>query len=588
MSAFLKHPEAIRFSENLKYVNDWQSSGGRLVEQPSGHRVYYGQHGQRILLADPEGNPLHECLWKEKPNEGFFLSAARLRLDWGQWVGIKPEGLVNTISLDLSSKPGWERLTRNDLRQMAARSMHTDLETIRFFYRDEDLILHGDGKTTIRQVKDAFYVLPHGLFEEARFMSCMSRMEWSRIDYLPVVELFLSLLPGTGSATFELIRGLYDDQNRNNARPLHYRGIPVYPSEAAFRLFSLFFTPAVSTYESILQVFLDPQRSQEINWFPATDYPVRYMDQSQCACVTVKDHNIQKVTLWDDTSGIAFQRVSKTGEPVSDNRGAMLKGKQLRLCDGQTQRDLAVQPSWQLSISDSSVSWKPFPTTWRECFPDGPPLIRSAQAFGAILLYPDQQEVIGEKESQPFVFDFLDDFFEEQPELRQARAQAKRVLLSHCEVALGSCIEYQHPQQYLVWYAWPEFAQKHAQIIWNQLARRKRLAWLSNFQFQPYQIRHIEHLEEVFDWINFWIPFSEYSDPRQLDQWGTWLGSHLTERGVACVAGPPGLGEIFSRKDLLLVHAEPGAELPTFRIHQTILPYGWLNPDLVVWIVQKA
>ena len=72
--------------------------------------------------------------------------------------------------------------------------------------------LSGDGKATIRQVKDAFYVLQDGSFEGARFMSCMSRMEWGRIDYLPVVELFLSLLPGTGSATFELLRGLYDDQ----------------------------------------------------------------------------------------------------------------------------------------------------------------------------------------------------------------------------------------------------------------------------------------------------------------------------------------------------------------------------------------
>ena len=51
-------------------------------------------------------------------------------------------------------------------------------------------------------------------------MSCMGAMHWARIDFLPVVELFQSLLPGTGSAAFELIRGLYDDQNPKEPVPL--------------------------------------------------------------------------------------------------------------------------------------------------------------------------------------------------------------------------------------------------------------------------------------------------------------------------------------------------------------------------------
>lgn len=587
MAAFLEHPDAVRFSENLQYVSDWKSSGGRLIEQPSGHRVFYGRHGRRILLTDPEGHPLHECLWKERDNGEVKLVAARLWLDWGQWVGIKPEGLVNTISLDLSRKPGWERLTRDDLRQMAARSMQTDMDTITFFYRDEDLLLHKDGKATIRQVKDAFYVLPHGVFEEARFMSCMSRMEWGRINYLPVVELFLSLLPGTGSATFELIRGLYDDQNPDGACPLFYRGIPVYPSEAAFRLFSLFFAPSLTTNELPLPVFLDPQRSQEVRWLPASDYPVRYVDQAQRLCVTIKQHTIQKATVWDDPSGLAYSRVSEAGRPVSDNRGVYSADQRLIISDGPSRREFIAQAPWQLSESRALENYEPFPSTWRDCFPKGAPSLQPAHAFAAVLLYPDRQELIGEKESQPFVFDFLDDFFEEQPELRVRRAHAKRVLLAHCEAALASCIEYQHPQHYTIWYAWPEFAQKYAQGIWNQLARRGHLAWLSHFQFLPYETRELEPNQERFDWINLWIPFADYPDPRHHDRWSTWVASHLTPGSLACIAGPSVLGSMLQQKGLQVLHAESGADLPTFRIHQTILPYGWINPDLIVWIVQK-
>lgn len=588
MPAFLEHPEAIRFSENLRYVRDWHSSGGSLREQPSGHRVIMGNHGQRILLVDPEGNPLHECLWKEKQGGGFSLVAARIRLDWGQWVGIKPEGLVNTISLNLSQKPGWERLTRDDLRQMAARSMQTDLETIRFFYRDQDLILHGDGTATIRQVKDAFYVLPQGVFDQAQFMSCMSRMEWGRINYLPVVELFLSLLPGTGSATFELIRGLYDDHHVTQPCPLHYRGIPVYPSEAAYRLFSLFFSPSVSTPESPLTVFLDHGRSQEVEWLPATDFPVRYVDQKQRLCVTIKHHAIQKATFWDDPAGLSYTRAGESGKPVSDNRGITTKANRLFLVDGGSEHAFTIQPSWQFVPERKSAPFITFPTTWRDGFPQGPPRLPPGQAFASVLLYPDSEHVIGEKESQPFVFDFLDDYFEEHKEFRQGREQARRVLLSHCEAGMTSCLDYRYPHHCTAWYVWPEFAQKQAQSIWNQLARRGQLAWFPNFQLIPFATSNIDALQEPFDWMYLWIPFSEYADSLHLDWWGSLVESHLTPGGVACVAGPPMMQEVLGRKGLQLVHVEQGENLPTFRIHKTILPYGWLNPELNICIAQKG
>ncbi|MDH5562376.1 MAG: hypothetical protein OEY91_01970, partial [Nitrospirota bacterium] len=337
VQAILQHPEAIRFPGNHAYKHHWHTAGGRVEELPSGHQVVYGQHGQRILMTDPEGHPLHECLWNAQASAIPLLVSTRIRLDWGQWVGIKPAGLVNKISLDLSRRPGWEHLTRDDLREMAARAMNADAATIQFFYRDEDLELHGDGKATIRQVKDAFYVLQDGLFEGARFMSCMSRMEWGRIDYLPVVELFLSLLPGTGSATFELIRGLYDDQQTAAPTALRYRGIPAYPSMGAFRLFSAFFTPSLQSGESPQDVFLDVNRSHEVEWRPSPEHPVRHMDEAQRLGVTIHHHAIQKVTLWDDAAGLSYLATTSTGDAKADGRGAQVTGQELYLYDGAEQ-----------------------------------------------------------------------------------------------------------------------------------------------------------------------------------------------------------------------------------------------------------
>ena len=219
--------------------------------------------------AHPDGrsrrSPLHECEWAEHADGPVYLVSARLYLDWGQWVGLKPNGLVNAMNLDLTTRPEWQSLTRQDLRIMASRAMGVAVEEVEFFYADEDLVLDGTGHATIRQRKDAFYVLEDGTWERARFMSCMSAMHWATIDYLPVVELFKSLLPGTGSAAFELIRGLYDDQNPQNPRLLQYRGIPPIRQQRLSGCSAIFLRPRTGAGRILLpSSWILPGRTRSI------------------------------------------------------------------------------------------------------------------------------------------------------------------------------------------------------------------------------------------------------------------------------------------------------------------------------------
>ena len=217
------------------------------------------------------------------------------------------------MTLDLSTRRSWASLTRRDLRMMASQAMGVTLREVEFFYTDNDLLIDVSGQATIQQRKDAFYILKDGTFSEACFMSCMSAMHWESIDYLPVVELFKSLLPGTGSATFELIRGLYDDQNPTDLKPLRYRGIPTYPSEAAFGLFSNYFIASHPGHEKPFSVFMDTSRSHEVVWLPNASPPIRFIDSSQKACLTVKQGTLQKVTLMEDTSGLPFTMPNHQG-----------------------------------------------------------------------------------------------------------------------------------------------------------------------------------------------------------------------------------------------------------------------------------
>src|SRR5215467_13569361 len=319
----------LHFPANSPFGQDLEQAGGRVVRQVSGHLVFYRPDGRRFLATDPNGSPLHECEWSQLALDQVRLMRVRMRLDWGQWVGIKPAGLVNETTLNLSNKPGGQRVTAESLRHMAAQAMGVPIEEVRFFYGDDDLVINTRGQAIVRHKKDAFYVLESGRFERARFMSCMGAMHWDRIDFLPVVELFKSLLPGTGSAAFELIRGLYDDQNEGQASPLRlrYRGIPTYPSEAAFRLFSNFFVPHTPPGKNALSLFMDPTKSSQVEWLPSPAPPRRYFDISVGCCLTVQDATLQKVTLANEPTGLPYLKPKTHGLTPCDRTAQVVKGQ---------------------------------------------------------------------------------------------------------------------------------------------------------------------------------------------------------------------------------------------------------------------
>ena len=374
VSSLLQHPDALALPGNQSLGAKGSPDAVTYTQLASNHLVFYGPLGRRVLMTDPDGHPLHECEWEERADGRVHLVSARVYLDWGQWVGIKPSGLANTINLDLTIRPGWQTLTRQDLRMMASQAMGVDVKEVEFFYADDDLVLNLTGQATIRQRKDALYVLEDGTWERAQFMSCMSAMHWASIDYLPVVELFKSLLPGTGSAVFELIRGLYDDQHPHNPSPLHYRGIPTYPSPAAFGLFSNFFTATHRDGEHPFTVFMDSSRSYEVDWLPNSAPPMRYVDPHHRLCLTVQQGKLLKVTKTDDASGLLFVPPNQQGF-VPCGKQMAVNSDHLFLYDHKTFHKIALQPSWAIThqverqtgyqaVVNKDSSWDGFFPSW--------------------------------------------------------------------------------------------------------------------------------------------------------------------------------------------------------------------------------
>ena len=576
----------------------------------SGHRVVYGPLGRRILLTDPDGHPLHECEWDRREDGAVRLVSARVYLDWGQWVGIKPDGLMNAMNLDLSTRPGWQTLTRQDLRRMAAQAMGVTVQEVEFFYTDDDLLLDPTGHAVIRQRKDALYVLEDGTWARARFMSCMSAMHWARIDYLPVVELFQSLLPGTGSATFELIRGLYDDQNPHDPRPLRYRGIPTYPSEAAFGLFSNFFTATHPGPERPMAVFMDPPRSHQVEWRPHPHPPLRYVDPSQRLCLTVKRGTVRKVTRTDDASGLPFVAPNQQGFAPCGKRVVLHAGR-LSLSDHKNAADMIVQPHWGVSLpsplegegqgeeadlpqtAKSEDRPSPIMKSWEDVFPGGPPRVSPREAYAAVLLNPEDETWIDELPSQPFVADFWEDLIERNQQLARHVDRAAHVLIHGFDAVIGTLITLDRPrsaaaQRVTIVYTAEAHAQKQAQTLWNRLVRGHRGEKLDACRFVPEDANHHGAYESTYDLVYVWMPFAAYRDHANLRDRLQRLSGALRPDGLALLAGPESVTALTSDLSLETIVEESASQTRSFLMHRTILPRATLHPDLRIRILKKS
>ena len=585
--AILSHPETFRFSSNRPYATNCDEQGGRISQLAGGHYVVYGRHGRRLLLTDPDGHLLHECEWGTTAQGRDVLIRARVRLDWGQWVGVKPEGLVNTTTLDLSTRPGWQRLMADDLRLMAARAMQVPIEEVRFFYGDPDLRIERGGIATISQRKDALYVLEDDTFDRARFMACMGAMHWEDIDFLPVVELFQCLLPGTGSAVFELIRGLYDDQNadRPAPRPLRYRGIPTYPSADAFRLFSAFFTAQAPRGEEPFALFMDAQRSHEVTWLPAADHPLRYVGQAGRLCVTVKQRIIEKVTLSDDETGLSYTAAAK-GRQAHFDRAVQTLQNEVILYDRGRETALPLDPQWG-PLAEQPVRTVPsFPVKWSDVFGDALPRMAAREAFSAVHLYPDDDREIGELSSQSFVVDHLADLFEQNEAMASTMSRAERILVQLFDGAITGCIDSRRPHRYTVLYESDPFAQKQAQVLWNRLARAQLLSWLQGIRF--YRVSEDSVQDGPYDLVYAWIPFAQFDQVAQLNETVGSLAGRMRSGAIACITGPDTLLTLLRGKNFVVTLVQPVEDLPPFGMHRSILPKARLKKGLTLYLVQRS
>ena len=554
---------------------------------PTGHIVFYNQEGRRFLCTDPEGTPLHEALWTQENGE-TQLGLARMQLDCKQWVGIKPRAKNFSSQIDISTHEGWEKMSLDDLREKAAEAWRVPVSEIKYFYDDNHMVHQGEGKYDIRLTKDGLYALQEGTFDKSIFISFMFQINWAKLDLIPVVELFQSTLPGTGGAVFEFIWGIFNDQSREEElQPLRYRGLPTYPSNEAFNIFSAFFEPKGPEGKNIKSLFMNPQTSNEVTWTPQKHPPVRYFSEQQKIALTAQDGYLYKVTAFDDPIPFPYTNCGGVKKPPLE-REVRIGNQSFTMLKGKEGREIAFEESWGLRPQTYlKTSPKKYPFTWEWFFNGEPPKIDPVKALYTVPFYPEGQADIEESSTQPMVLDQIFHYMEMAPAMASKLDKIDKVLIHTFDTVLAGCIDSSKDRQYTVLYSDPEFAQKNAQLLWNFAVSKDQLSNLEKVSF----LQEADHIRDAYSekygLIFKWIPFMYHQDREACESMLTGIGEALEPEGFLFLVGPRQLQGLFDHYKLETLYSDPVYNMPFFRQHLKMCPENQVNPDLVVFLAQK-
>jgi hypothetical protein len=261
---------------------------------------------------------------------------------------------------------------------------------------------------------------------------------------------------------------------------------------------------------------------------------------------------------------------------------------QLLLTDAETTYTIPLPDNWG-RVDEPSASVAPLPAAdWRSVFEGTPPRVDPEAAFGAVLLYPDDEQEIGELATQPFVADYLQDLIEQDRLLAAKAARAERVLISRFDGAITTCLGSDRPRAYTVLYDHPAFAQRQAQLWWNLLARSHRLEWLPQVRMRPHEGEAGGENHQLYDLAYEWTPFSLYDRPEAINRRMQQLAGHLSPGTVAFIVGPPAVADSCRAIGVQMQAITPVASLPTFRMHQSVLPRAQLKPGIMLYQIVRS
>jgi hypothetical protein len=153
---------------------------------------------------------------------------------------------------------------------------------------------------------------------------------------------------------------------------------------------------------------------------------------------------------------------------------------------------------------------------------------------------------------------------------------------------VATCISFDRPRDYTVLVRYPAFAQKQAQRLWSICAEMQRWDWLLRIRFVSDEGLYDRETLHSYDVVYHWVPYDSGDLSASLAERMLGISRVLRDGGYAFVIGQAQLGRLGSSSGLHVCWEEPVEQLPTFRMHGTILPKAKLMAGLTLFFIKKV
>ncbi len=160
------------------------------------------------------------------------------------------------------------------------------------------------------------------------------------------------------------------------------------------------------------------------------------------------------------------------------------------------------------------------------------------------------------------------------------------MLADNFDARLSSCVYLDAPRETTILYRHAAFVQKFAQSAWNVLVQRGRLDWVKHIHCIPHDTGRDAAYREHYDLIMAWVPFAVFDQEARVGGIARQVARSLQRGGILCLVGPATLGAPLQAEGLRMLEVTPVDQLPTYRMHLTLLPQARLKPGLTFFLAQ--
>jgi hypothetical protein len=186
------------------------------------------------------------------------------------------------------------------------------------------------------------------------------------------------------------------------------------------------------------------------------------------------------------------------------------------------------------------------------------------------------------------VADYLQDLAEQDREIGAIVSRAECILIDNGDAVIATCIPFDRPRDYTVHVHHMAFAQKQAQHLWTISAELQRWDWLRRIRLLSAASLPGDTVRPHYDLIYDWVPFLSHDQPASLNEHVRMAHRLMQPKGHAFLVGPVELAGHLSQEGLSLRWQERVENLPTFRMHRSILPKARLRTGLTLFHVKTG